>query len=128
MFDGARSKSWVPLAPMIAFCACLFVVIGGCFEAGSEGPLTTAFNHRLRHRAEAAGLVGRPETDVQRVMGTASDDYDTSGYIIDSSGQATPIGGPSHTYDYYPYPWTPFSKFQVHCTAGVVTALEEFDD
>ena len=54
MSSGARSMPWAPLAPAVALCVCLFLVIGGCFEAAFEGPITTAFNHRMRAKAEAA--------------------------------------------------------------------------
>lgn len=32
------------------------------------------------------------------------------------------------TYNYVPFPWLPFEKFQVHCRHGVVESIELFDD
>lgn len=84
---------------------------GSCLEAATLGPYTTWFNQRMKSRA--GPLIGQPEANVERVLGAAN-------YVR--------VDEESRTFNYHPYPWFPFSKFQVHCYQGVVTSLEMFDD
>lgn len=48
--------------------------------------------------------------------------------ILDRDGSTAPVAEFVTTYEYFPYPFLPFSKFQVHCTRGIVSTLERFDD
>ncbi|MFT3842135.1 MAG: hypothetical protein QM723_34410 [Myxococcaceae bacterium] len=120
-----RANSLVPVA---LFLSAFAIVIGSCVESANLGPYTTWYNHRLRARAEQVGLVGKPEVEVEKLMGWANSDYDLGTYKLLPNGDTERTSITGHTYDYYPYPWIPFSKFQVHCHNGVVSSLEEFDD
>jgi hypothetical protein len=79
-------------------------------DAASHGPYSTWYNRRCQKIANEAGLVGRPERDVIRVLGAPTYTYGT------------------RTYNYAPCPWAPTAKFQVHCEGGFVTGVEQFDD
>ena len=108
-------------------CACS----AACIEVRSLGPYTRWFNERMMARATAGGLIGKPETSVEPLLGRANDVQDySSGYIISAHGGVVDAPGAKkiRTFNYYPYPQIPLSKFQVHCTEGIVTNLEMFDD
>jgi len=79
-------------------------------DAASHGPYSTWFNWRCQKLADEAGLVGRPEADVMKVLGPPSYTY------------------LNRTYNYAPVGWFPTAKFQVHCENGVVIGVEQFDD
>ena len=114
---------------MLAFSC--FLPAGACVDGSLEGPYTTWFNRRMMARATAAGLVGLPEANVEAVLGAASYEYTFAAPYMASPDGGSPVvvvGQPGRTFDYYPYPFLPFSKFQVHCHLGVVTGLEMFDD
>ena len=70
-----RSNGVVVVVLVAALLACCLPV-GACVECTTEGPYTTAFNHRMNAKAEAAGLVGRPEADVEVVLGRSSSVWD----------------------------------------------------
>jgi hypothetical protein len=96
-------------------------------EATAHGPATTAFNHRMRDRALGAHLVGGPEQRVAVVLGEP--DYVRRFWeVIGANGFPPPGSEYVTTYEYYPYPNVPISKFQVHCVRGVVRGIEMFDD
>ncbi|MGV3620584.1 MAG: hypothetical protein ACO1OB_07190 [Archangium sp.] len=82
-------------------------------DVKNAGPWTRSFNYRLEATAKAAGLIGRPESDVEVVLGSAS-------YVYVHAG--------GRTFNYWPLPGLPSKQFQVHCREGVVTGLELFDD
>lgn len=100
-------------SPWRGFAIAAFLVVALLAPCVGCGPWITWYNESHRERAIAAGLVGRPEADVERVLGSASS--------IEGRG----LG---RTFNYHPIPGWPFSKFQVHCMNGVVTGLEMFDD
>lgn len=110
----------------------LMLVVGApllvCADVASLGPYTVSFNHRMKERAERAGLIGQPQERVEAVMGAASFVYDYPAPMIVGPAGARVVGKAGRTFDYYPYPFLPVSKFQVHCHEGVVTGLEMFDD
>jgi hypothetical protein len=96
-------------------------------EAAAHGPTTTAFNHRMRDRALEARLVGSAEQRVAIVLGEP--DYVRHFWeVIGANGVPPPGSEYVTTYEYYPYPNVPVSKFQVHCVRGVVRSIEMFDD
>ncbi len=115
-----RAPVRLSLRVFAALTVCFF--FGSWLEAANAGPYTTWFNHRLRDRAAQANLVGRPQADVERVLGAASRERDVREAV---PGAALPVT--RHTYDYYPYPWAPESKFEVRCEQGVVAAFHEFE-
>ena len=85
------------------------------FDAFCHGPYATWFNRDCQRRANEAGLIGRPEKDVELVLGAPLFHY--------------PGDDDSHrTYNYVPWPLFPTAKFQVHCHNGIVTGVEQFDD
>lgn len=103
--------------------------LGVCLENVNQGPYTTWFNQRLTAKATSAALIGQPEAAVEGVLGSASEiatyEHETRSAI---DGGVEVIGPAARTFNYYPLPFVPFSKFQVHCHNGVVTGLEVFDD
>jgi hypothetical protein len=44
------------------------------------------------------------------------------------TGEPTPDAEYGTTYNYAPYWFFPFSKFQVHCRDGIVQSIELYDD
>ena len=97
------------------------------YEAAKLGPYTTWFNHHLRAKAEQSHLVGASVNRVVAVLGSPDnimEFWERTG----ADGRPAPGAEFVTTYEYYPYPWLPFSKFQVHTTRGVVRSLEMFDD
>lgn len=96
-------------------------------EAVAHGPTTSAFNHRMRDTALAARLVGSAEQRVPAVLGEP--DYVRSFWeVVGANGVPPPGSEYVTTYEYYPYPNVPVSKFQVHCVRGIVRGIEMFDD
>lgn len=105
------------------------VPMGACLENINLGPYTTWFNQRLMAKATSAGLVGRRESEVESVLGSASEIHAYEhGTRTAADGGVEAIDPVARTFNYYPLPFMPFSKFQVHCHDGVVTGLEMFDD
>jgi hypothetical protein len=100
---------------VVAAVAVFMGVVFPFFDAACHGPYATWFNRECQRRADAAGLVGRPEKDVAGVLGPP-----TFFYPGDDDTQ--------RTYNYAPWPVFPTAKFQVHCHNGVVTSVEQFDD
>ena len=121
----SRLNALVAGVIVVGFVSC----VGPYVEAAALGPYTTWFNQRMKARAERAGLVGRPESEVEEVLGRASSSYRfPAARVVSSEGSVRVVGRPGWTFDYYPYPFLPVAKFQVHCHDGVVTGLEMFDD
>jgi hypothetical protein len=105
-------------------------------DACYHGPYATAYNWRCQRLADRAGLVGRSEREVVKVLGAP-----TSVWRWQSPVEITPRlpwPGPSSvptygdytvtTYNYAPCPYTGFGMFQVHCTGGIVRDTERLDD
>lgn len=101
----------VVVAVLAAFMSLVFPI----FDALSHGPYATWYNRDCQRRADAAGLVGRPERDIVPILGPP-----TYHYPGDNDSR--------RTYNYAPWPSFPTAKFQVHCRDGIVTAVEQFDD
>jgi hypothetical protein len=99
----------------------LFVLVLPALDAGSHGPYSTWYNRRCQRLADRAGLIGRPELAVVRVLGSPTFTYEFPEVYPD-------IGKWTRTYNYAPCPWAPHAKFQVHCQAGIVIDVEQFDD
>lgn len=78
-------------------------------DAGSHGPYACWYNAHMQRLSDEAGLVGRPEADIVRVLGKPSYTYGSS------------------TYNYCPCPFSPYGKFQVHCEGGTVIGVEQHD-
>jgi hypothetical protein len=122
-----RAIFWqVTLLPTYVL-ACLGLVFVSGWEAAEHGPYTRWFNHRLKVQSEQAHLVGRPADRVIATLGTP-DNIMEFWEVIGADGRPAPGAEFVTTYEYYPYPWLPFSKFQVHTTGGIVRGLEMFDD
>jgi hypothetical protein len=86
------------------------------FDNRSRGPYVTWFNGECQRLADNAKLIGRPERDIQSVLGAPS-------YVWDYDDPT----GARKTYNNAPA-GIPFSKFQVHCRGGIVVSVEQFDD
>lgn len=106
---------------------CLGVVFASGYEAAEHGPYTRWFNQRLQLKAENAQLVGSPAHRVTAVLGSP-DSIMEFWQVVSADGRPAPGAEFVTTYEYYPYAWLPFSKFQVHTTGGVVRSLEMFDE
>ena len=122
-----RAIFWqiILLPPYILVC--LGLVFASGFEAANHGPYTWSFNFRLKTKAEQGHLVGASVSRVVAVLGSA-DNVMEFWEVIGADGRPAPGAELVTTYEYYPYPWLPLSKFQVHTTSGVVRSLEMFDD
>jgi hypothetical protein len=81
----------------------------------------------MRDRAVEARLVGSVEARVPIVLGEP-DHVMRFWEVIGTDGVPPPGSEYVTTYEYYPYPNVPLSKFQVHCVRGVVRGIEMFDD
>lgn len=116
----------VVLAPTYLLLVVL-LTIGAAVETARRGPYTRWYNQQLRQRALDARLPGSPETRVGDVLGSP-DNIMEFWEVLDASGHPAKGAHFVRTYEYYPYPFLPFSKFQVHCTEGIVRTLEMYDD
>ena len=85
-------------------------------DAVAHGPYCTWYNNECSRLSVQAGLVGRPESAIESVLGPPSSvwEYDQP-------------DGRTRTYNYAPS-LAASGKFQVHCLGGVVARLEPFDD
>jgi hypothetical protein len=119
---------------LMAVVAIVAVIMGilapvlTAIDAIAHGPYATAFNQRCQGLANRAGLVGRPESDVVKVLGEP-----TSVWRYWSSVDSTtrrPVAGAYliTTYNYAPCAFVPCGLFQVHCDGGFVKATEQLDD
>jgi hypothetical protein len=106
---------------------CVGFVCASVFEAAQHGPYTRWFNDHLDAKARRADLIGRPVSRIRSVLGSP-DNIMEFWEVIGADGRPAPGAEFVTTYEYYPYPWLPFSKFQVHTTRGIVRGLEKFDD
>ncbi len=113
--------AWIAIAAFAVF-------LGTAFEAANQGPYTRWFNHRLVERATAARLLGKPEADVERVLGRASSERDANSVLQSNVAAVTAGRGVSHVFRYFPYPWVTASAFSVQCEDGVVVAVRELED
>jgi hypothetical protein len=105
----------------------LLLILAASWESAEVGPYTSWFNNRLLAKAEQAHLVGSSADRVVKVLGQP-DNIMRFWEVLDADGRPAIHAQFVTTYEYYPYPWLPFSKFQVHTTGGVVRTLERFDD
>jgi hypothetical protein len=85
------------------------------------------YNEELEQRALSAGLVGSPVGQVPLILGPPTN-VRTFWTTLDSNMQPTNDSRYVTTYEYYPNPLLPLSKFQVHTENGVVQSLEKYDD
>jgi hypothetical protein len=127
MSQVKRAIFWQIILLPTYVLACLALILAASWESAQLGPYTNWFNHRLKTRAERARLVGSSEKRVVEVLGTP-DNIMEFWEVLDAEGRPAQHAHFVRTYEYYPYPWLPFSKFQVHTVGGVVHNLEMFDD
>jgi hypothetical protein len=99
----------------------ILVLTTPVFDAAFHGPYSTWYNQRCQRLADQAHLIGRPEREVLHVLGLATYTYEYPEVYPD-------VGTWTRTYNYAPCPWAPTAKFQVHCQAGIVIGMEQFDD
>lgn len=116
---------------MIAVLQVASILAIGCFQVfqvSSESLYVKSYNFRLDALAKDAKLVGADEDVVEKVLGTptsVSKEWDRTRM---DTGEPTPDAKFTTTYNYAPYPWFPYAKFQVHCEKGKVVSTEMFDD
>jgi hypothetical protein len=108
-----RTALWL-IALLLGVLIALPVLVW--FDNRSHGPYVTWYNRKCQRLVDQAKLIGRPERDIVSVLGPPS-------YVWDYDDPT----GASKTFNYAPA-GIPFSKFQVHCRAGVVISVEQFDD
>ena len=96
-------------------------------DAANHGPYITAFNQRCQELADRAGLVGRSESDVVKVLGKHTSVWR---YWSTRDGMDRPAPGAYliTIYNYAPCSFLPCGKFQVGCDGGVVKGTEQLDD
>ena len=102
-------------ATAVLWLGCLGIG-GPFFDALSEGPYTRWYNRHKLEQAQAAGLVGQPESAIIPALGQPTD-------IWRSSRGAESI----ITYNYAPCFFAPYGQFQVHVRNGHVSRLEQLD-
>jgi hypothetical protein len=93
-----------------------------------NNPYVRQYNERLERISMESRLVGAPEERVRIVLGNPT--YIDSGWDRwdTKTGEPTPEAEFGTTYNYAPYWFFPFAKFQVHCRDGVVQGIELYDD
>jgi hypothetical protein len=104
----------------VALVALFFGIVRPAFfivDAWGHGPYTRRYNRECYRLAEEAQLVGRPEADIIAILGPPTKFWDYEG-----------DGGTMRTYEYFPTPPFPRGIFQVQCSSGIVTRLEELVD
>jgi hypothetical protein len=116
----------------VAFLAYSLALFGywayATLELTTTGPYTRWYNQSRYDLAVREQLVGRPETDVEKVLGPASDVWRR--WTTTNMETGRPVAGSRFvtTFNYAPFPFLPVQKFQVHCEHGKVQSLEMFDD
>jgi hypothetical protein len=110
-------RTMVTVVLLIALLLCVGIL--SLFEAVGRGPYTTWHNERCEQLSVRAKLIGKPESDVFKVLGHPSSVWKYE----DVPGEPT-----TTTYNYAPYPWVASGMFQVHCREGIVQNIEKYDD
>ena len=123
-----RQRKWVIVS--VVYGAILpitwtYMIVELC---GETGPYVRWYNQRMYQIATSHGLVGRPDSDVETVLGPASVIYRYWNTTRMDTGLPTPDAEFITTFNYAPFPELPMKKFQVHCEGGKVRTLEMFDD
>jgi hypothetical protein len=123
-----RKRKWVIVSVVygaILPIAWIYMIV----ELSDEtGPYVRWYNQRMNQIAMSHHLVGRPESDVEVVLGVASTIYRSWSITRMNTGLPTPDAEFITTFNYAPFPELPMKKFQVHCEGGKVRTLEMFDD
>ena len=120
-------RRMMAVVAVVAVIMSILVSLLKAVDAANHGPYTISFNRRCQELADRAGLVGRPESDVVRVLGEPTS-------LWRSWSQWYPNGRPADgaylitIYNYSPCSFLPCGKFQVGCVGGVVTSTEQLDD
>jgi len=114
---------------LLTYLTALPVVFGvTVVRVNDRNPYVRAYNERLEKLAVDASLVGGSEERVQAVLGSPTSTYQGWNITDMETGQPTPEAEYVTTYNYAPYWFFPFAKFQVHCWRGVVRSIELYDD
>ncbi|WKZ57708.1 MAG: hypothetical protein QY326_03315 [Bdellovibrionota bacterium] len=108
-------------------CCLVVLFLATAYETAHLGPYTTWFNENLEKKSKQAALVGDSVARVVPVLGSPSN-VRQFWEVIGADGKPAPGAHFVTTYEYFPYPWIPFSKFQVHTSEGIVRGIEKFDD
>jgi hypothetical protein len=97
-------------------------------KVNPNNPYVRQYNERLESISIESRLVGAPEKRVGIVLGNPT--FIDSGWDRwdSETGEPTPEAEFVTTYNYAPYWFLPFSKFQVHCRDGIVKGIELYDD
>lgn len=98
------------------------------YDVVTIGPYTRWYNQSRNDLALQTQLVGRPESDVEKILGPASDI--SRSWTTTDIDTGLPVAGSRFvtTFNFAPLFFFPVSKFQVHCEHGTVQSLEMFDD
>jgi hypothetical protein len=110
-----KVKHLMMLVVAAALCMAVLRPVLLVVDAIGHGPYSTWYNARCHRLATEAGLVGKPEKEVEKVLGKA--DFV---WVYDRPDR-------SRTYNYAPSVFSG-GKFQVHCKNGIVDNLEQLDD
>jgi hypothetical protein len=113
---------------IVVLSALALIVFGGGSDATLHGPYARWYNSRLLKMATNARLVGRSESEIERVLGKST--YVSRTWSKWRMATGMPAKGAKFitTFGYAPFPLLPSGVFQVHCCAGTVASLEVLDD
>jgi hypothetical protein len=113
---------------VVAMIMAVLVRVLTAIDAMSHGPYAKAFNHRSQRLADRAGLVGRPESDLTKILGEPTSVWRYWSAVSMKTRQPSPGAYLVTTYNYAPCSYVPFGMFQVHCADGMVQSTEQLDD
>ena len=93
-----------------------------------SNPYLRQYNERLERIATEAGLVGSTEERVRIQLGKPTFSHSSWHKTVTKTGEPTSDAEYGTTFNYAPYWFFPFSKFQVHYRGGIVRGNELYDD
>lgn len=121
-------ETWFRIAAAASAILLILGIALPLLDVIHHGPYVTWYNKRCQTIATTAGLVGKPEEEVVRVLGEPTSVYEYWDAVDFDSGEPEPGAEETTTFNFAPYSFFPFAKFQVHCRKGKVRSLELFDD
>jgi hypothetical protein len=108
----------------IASAASLLIGFVWVVDAVAHGPYATALNRRCQRLAVQGRLVGRPETEVAKILGPPCQVWRSWSTVDSVTRQPSPGAYRVTTFNYAPCPFVACGLFQVHCRNGVVESTE----
>ena len=122
----SKSRVWLRRTLAVAVPLLVLYVPVGFAEAVSHGPYTRWYNRHKFEQAQAAGLIGQPESAIIPALGTPTAIWRY--WSVYRGDQPASGAEPIITYNYAPCFFAPCGLFQVHLRNGRVSGLEQLDD